>query len=243
MEHALDPSNVLTFFLPYLFASMEKNVSLYWDIWAQDEILLRHLLKLQRSIEILVLKKTSESFSLLSISFRKNNWDVKDIKFVIFISCVDSQSSPFYQPPTDHKAIGMEATTSGSCCQKPHDGFVVVTCVTWQHADDTVIVGCNCSSRMEEFRHSAVYSGRALGSHSSSSVGGPPGRCSALEPFPRQPLFFIWALKWGPDVIVSSLGLCHWVCGSVLDFTSLKHHDITDSHDWYIVWWTHISAP
>lgn len=83
------------------------------------------------------------------------------------------------------------------------------TC-TFSLADDTVIRWCNCCSQMEEFRHSVVYSRRALGSHSSRSVGGPPGRCSALEPFPRQPFFFsIWALKWGPDVIVSSLGLCH----------------------------------
>lgn len=130
-------------------------------------------MNLQRSIKILVLKKTSESFS-----------------FLCFFLCGFSEFS-LYQTPTVHKAIGMEGTTSGSCCQKPQDGFVVVTRVTYPRADTTVIVCCNCSSRMEEFPHSAVYSGRALGSHSSSSIGGSPGRCSALEPFPRQPLFFI----------------------------------------------------
>lgn len=72
--------------------SKEKTLSSYWDIWAQNEILLRHLLKLQRSIEIFVLKNTSESLNMLSISFMRNIWDKK---FVIFIFCVDSQSSPF----------------------------------------------------------------------------------------------------------------------------------------------------
>lgn len=162
---------------------------------------------------------------------------------IFFLVCVWFLKFTLHWPPADHKVIGMEATTSGWCCQKPHDGFVVVTLGTCQCADDTVIVGFNCFSRMEEFPHSAVYFGRALGSHSSSSVGGPPGRCSALEPFPRQPFFFIRVLKWGPDVIVSSLGLCHWVCGSVLAFTSLKQHDITDSHNWHIIWRTHISTP
>lgn len=143
----------------------------YWDLYPQE----KHL----QSIHVSICSQPC----LLKTS---NLW------FLFPMLIVRVQPLPTsYRPQSDcdeshDKRLVLSETTWRLCCGHACD---MSTC-TFSLADDTVILWCNCCSQMEEFWHSVVYSRRALGSHSSSSVGGPPGRCSALEPFPRQPFFF-----------------------------------------------------